>query len=212
LPPETGFPSKVADTVLLLVMLGRLLSQDFAAFSAQSFSESAATFSSQLATPLHLAKESFSLPGQAVRVVFSTHSPAKAGTERHNNRQATKALIVLVTSATKASTFQKRAFMFILEGGPSKLPLGRGCSSLPAFLIAQCEPAPRPLAKNARRAGHPLLMRRESMGQPHTKIIKGGPPSAGFTDLEWRPAFPLGHCRAARSCRRGSGRGRCSVL
>jgi hypothetical protein len=94
LPLDTGFPSKVADTVLLFVMLERLLSQDFAAFSAQSFSESAATFSSQLACPLHLEKDSFSLPGQAVRVVFSTHSPAKAGTERqNNNRQDTSALI-----------------------------------------------------------------------------------------------------------------------
>jgi hypothetical protein len=75
-------------------MLGRLLSQDFAAFSAQSYSESAATFSSQLACPLHLEKDSFSLPGQAVRVVFSTHSPAKAGTERqNNNRQDTSILI-----------------------------------------------------------------------------------------------------------------------
>jgi hypothetical protein len=34
------------------------------------------------------------LPGQAVRVVFSTHSPAKAGTERqNNNRQDTGTLI-----------------------------------------------------------------------------------------------------------------------
>jgi len=48
----------------------------------RSFSESAATFSSQLACPLHLEKDSLFLPGQAVRVVFSTHSLAKADTER----------------------------------------------------------------------------------------------------------------------------------
>jgi len=33
LPPSTAFPSNVAETVLLLVMAGRLLSHDFAAFS-----------------------------------------------------------------------------------------------------------------------------------------------------------------------------------
>src|SRR5580692_8102939 len=89
-------------------MLGRLLSQDFAAFSEQSFSESAATFSSQLACPLHLEKDSFSLPGHAVRVVFSTHWPAHADTERqNNNRQDTSTLIVLLPPGTEASMFHR---------------------------------------------------------------------------------------------------------
>jgi hypothetical protein len=75
-------------------MAGRLLSHDFAAFSAQSFSESAMTFSSQLACPPHLEKDSFSLPAQAVLVVFRTHSPATAGMQRHNSkRHDTKDLI-----------------------------------------------------------------------------------------------------------------------
>jgi hypothetical protein len=90
-----GFPSNVAETVLLLVMAGRLLSHDLAAFSAHSFAESAATFSSQLALPSHLEKDSFSLPGQATLVVFRTHSPAMAETLRHkNNRQETRDFIV----------------------------------------------------------------------------------------------------------------------
>jgi uncharacterized protein (DUF885 family) len=68
----------VADTALLLVIAGRLLSQLFVAFSAHSFAESAGIFSSQLAVPLHLEYDSFSLPGQAALVVFRTQSPAIA--------------------------------------------------------------------------------------------------------------------------------------
>jgi len=77
----------VADTSLLLVIAGRLLSQLFIAFSAHSLAESAWICSSQLAAPLHLEYDSFSLPGQAALVVFRTQSPAIADAQRNSSNR-----------------------------------------------------------------------------------------------------------------------------
>jgi hypothetical protein len=78
-PPRTGAPLNFAVTTLDLVIVKRVFGQFEAAACSQAFIVTPADSSLlQDLVPLHLEYDSFSLPGQAVRVTVTTQAACAA--------------------------------------------------------------------------------------------------------------------------------------